>query len=442
MKYFKPLIFYLLTITLYFLLLLAIAGGVLSLSLFYIGKSFVIFNLLFATLYFYINHNSNIISIVIVSVYAICITLLLLEVFYPKSLINNLILNPPENRSVIEPNNSTNEKSIVEIPQSNIDRAKYYLDLKEYTSAWIYSDFVVESGIGNITEANKIKKDAESKLKSASIKKNNVKYIETLKYKNMINQKRYLDAYYFSLNNLNNVIYDHDFIIKLKNSYHILLQDYYSIDLVESALKLPGYTDIKFYNTKGKFEKYYIEKIVYNNGGYYIKNLKINNENYPYIYIDKNGQLFSSGFKENEVFVINKDKPDIIMNPEDLKLYSKEFYKLSQSSLHFNMRVFNNKYVKYFEDIVLSELILSRLTNYSLIIIIFFMAQLGMKNRDYLNYLFNTSFLLFSIKWFIKKIGLILMFTGLNLSIIIVSIIFSIWLIILIKKVTLSRALF
>ncbi len=439
-KIFKPLLFYIPSFLILIITLLIFSRGSMSGALAYFSDLFIYFNILFATLYFYLDRDVNFLTIFIVAFFSLSITLLLCEIIYPAILKENIILPEVEIENEVNITDKGQNVGLIEVPIGNLEKAQYYLNKKEYSSAWIYADLASDNSITR-EEALALKKEAQKGLKSFRVLEDNQKYIETLKYKNLINQKKYLDAYYFSLERINSVVYDQDFLIKLKSSYKILLEDFYSIDVVKSILNRPGYSDIRFYSTSGSLNLYSIEKLVEFNGEYYLQNININNDYYPYLYIDKTGKIFTSGFKEDIRFVYNFKNPIIPMDPINLKLYSKELFILSTSSLHFNMKIFSIKNIKYFKESRLSDLILSRLTGYSLIFIIYFMAFFHMKNRNYLNYLLSYILVLLIIKWFIKKIGLILIFSGLGLSFTVVSIFFSLWLFILIKKFNPSLAL-
>ena len=67
----------------------------------------------------------------------------------------------------------------------NLDKAKYYLDIEEYSSAWIYADLAINIEKTS-EEASVVKKRAEEGLKNSSALVDNSKYIETLKYKRTV----------------------------------------------------------------------------------------------------------------------------------------------------------------------------------------------------------------------------------------------------------------
>ncbi|MBN2617505.1 MAG: hypothetical protein JXR64_04240 [Spirochaetales bacterium] len=372
----------------------------------------------------------NRLPLYIMTLFALIITLLLSEVIYPEFLKDRIVLPSGEITKYIDTNlDETETEEINFIPSSDLERAIYYFENKAYSSSWIYSDKVLSLDKNN-SVASEIRDKSEQMLQGVSKGKVKEKYLENQIYKNFINQNNYLEAYYFCLDNINkSSVYNHDFLIKLQSCYQDLLKSNYSINIVEDNLKRPGYSNIEFYSTKNGLEHYKIEKLVFYKNSYYLKNVSINNKNYPYLYIDSERKLFSSGFNENFKFYFKFDVPEIPVNVDDLKLFSKEFYNLSYNSLYFNLKVLSLKNIKYFNENILLDLIFNRLTSYASILIIFFMGSFSLHRRDYLNYLFNYGFLVLSAKWIIKKTGLLLSFYWINLSIFFVILIYVLWLV-------------
>lgn len=436
MKYIKSVLYYLSSIIVFVLFLFAISSGSISNTFELYSRFYIYFNIFFASLYFYINNDKNIKNLLILSLLSLFITLIILEVIYPKSLIHNLQLDKSEFKINKKVNLSANYDEDLKEPLENIDKAEYYFNKGEFITAWIYADGVLTSDKSN-SYAKDILEKVEKSLKNPDSHNYNSKYIEILRYKNLINQNRYLDAYYYCLKRIN----DMDFFIKLNSCYNILLNDYYSIDNMISVINMSGYSDIKFYYTKGRIILYSIEKLVEYNSEYYIKNLKIDNLIYPYIFIDSKGVIISKGFKEDKRFVNDYNKPDIPLSPSNLKFFSEEFFNLSKSSLYLNIKIFSLKNIKYFNDRLLTNLLITRLSGYLSIIILFFMVHFFMRDRNYINYLFCYSFVLISLKWIIKKIGLIFIYSGLSLSIIVVLLLFTLWFIVIMKLFNFSPSL-
>lgn len=442
MKIIKPLLFYILSLLSFLLILFIINKASVTHTLELFSNNYIYFNILFTSLYFFLNSKYSFGGTLLVGLFAVFITILLSETIYPNVLKSKIIL--PEanltNKIITNNDNSTKDEFIF-VLNNNLDKAKYYYELNDYSSAWIYADLYIDNGGKKKYTAEDIKEKSEKSSKDTISKIENPKYIDTLIYKKMILQNKYIDAYYFCMENINNVVYDYDFLIKYKNSYKELLRKYYSIDYVSSALSLPGYTDIQFYYTKDKIKKYTIDKLVERKGEYFLQNLYINDELYPYIYINNKGDLFASGFKEDRKYIIEKNSPEIPIDIEDLKLFSNEYYQVAYSSLCFNLKIYDKKNIKYIKNSELSNLIISRLTGYLTLLILFFMAYYFVQDRSYLNHLFEYSVVMLFTRWFIKKIGLILLYSGLNLAITIIMLLYIIWYLILINrsKLLLSR---
>jgi len=355
------------------------------------------------------------------------------EVIYPNILKKNISLP----NYITEFDNNFKISKVVstsdQILKNNLEKARDYLEKKEYTSAWIYAD--LESYNKELQrDIELIKKEAIKGMLTLGFDVDDKKYIETIRYKNLINQNKILEAYYFCLEKLNNSIVDQDFEIKLQSCYTILIHDYYSIDRVLDKLNSSGYSDIRFYSIEDGVKLFTIEKLVEDDGEFFLQNVKINSKFYPFLYIDKSSKIYSSGFKEDYEFVYNFDKPNLPIKPEDLKLFSKELLELSTSSLHFNIKVLSLQSTKYFKESKLNNLLLTRFVSYLSILILFFMSFVFIDNRGFVDYFFAYSISILSIRWFIKRIGLILIDSGLGLSLIIISIFYILILAVLIKK--------
>lgn len=441
LKNIKPLIFYIPLTFILFILLFVISKGSISETFSYFNRYYVYFNIVFASLYFFINNVDNLFSLILLSLFSLLFTVINLEIIYPNSLSNNVNLFDKKDTVNIPVEKNEKDNEIIEVPLDYLERANYYLSIGENSSAYIYADSFLERDSNNF-EARKIKSEAEEQLRNRGVVSNDPKYIETLKYKNMILQNRFLDAYYFSLNHTNNIVYDYDFSIKLSNSYEVLLNNFYSINIVESIINKPGYSNIKFYYTKSSVNLYSIEKLVEYENEYYIKNLRIGYNLYPYIFINRDGKIFSKGFNEIKREVFIHPLPEIPMDPSLLKLYSSELYALSYSSLHFNLKLFNIKNINYFKENILVDQILTRITGYCTIFIIFFMVILFDNKKNYINTLFVYTAIIFTAMWYIKKIGLILIYYGISLSLIWVILCYLIWLIIIMKKTNRQLSLF
>lgn len=440
-KFLKPLIYFILSFFALFLVLLILYKFSLVSTLTFFSKNYIYFYMLFTTLYFFLNHRSDISILILLSLFSFFLTILFTEVIYPKILKDNISLPLSNDLKSLK---KSNEMGIIVkeniVPIGYKEKSIFFLEKGEWSSALVYADMALEVNSED-EELNRIKSSAEAGLKKLKKDSNNEKYIDILVYRNLINQNRILDAYYFSLNRIQNSVYDHDFLIKLESCLQLLLEDYYSIDVVSEVLKKPGYSDIKFYYTKNSVTLYTIEKLVELDGEIFMQNIYINDDFYPYLYINNKGKIYSSGFRENRELVYNYSTPFFPLDNEDVKLFSQEMYKLSKSSLIFSFKIFNMSYIKYFKESKLSNLIISTLTSYLSIFTIFLMTFFYMKDRDYLNYFFVYSVSLLSLRWFIKKIGLLLLYYGIGLSLGFILLVYIIWWIILIKKVNPVHAL-
>lgn len=441
MKSYKPLIFYVPLFVIFNLFLLVFARGSLSTTFIYFNSTYIYFNLFFTSVYFYLNDVKNLYSIFILSFVSLILTLVILELIYPQSLKKNIFIS---DNIVLEDNLDISNSITQEVsikPVNHLDKASYYLSIGENSSAFIYADTVLETDKENKI-ALKIKNQAEKNLQSMGILNDNPKYIETLKYKNLFNQQRYLDAYYFCLKYDFETVQDYDFSIKKSNCLELLLNSYYSINRVSKIVELPGYSDIKFYYNDKDVTLYSIEKLVEYKNEFYIKNLKIDNFTYPYIFINKEGKIFSKGFNEDKRDVYEYKTPLIPIKPLDLKLFSKELYNLSSSSLHFNLKLFKIKNIKYFDEKILLNLIITRISGYSSIFLIFFMGAFMKKDKDYLNFTFLYSSTFLIIKWYIKKISLVFIGYSLSLSLFMVLLFYILSLLFILKKSSQQLSLF
>lgn len=441
MKYIKPLLYYLVFVLIFLLSLLLVTYGSITKVLYIFNSYYLYFNILFAGIYIYLTDIDNLLSIIIFSVISLVIFIITLEIIYPITLKNKSEISTIDQTSQIDKKIDYIPEFKLEIPDNYIDKAEYYFNIEEYSTAFIYADTILERDPGNL-KFQDIKEKSEKFLLTKGENIVNPKYIETLKYNTLMNQKKYLDAYYFALDYLDKNVSDYDFSIKKVNSYQILLNDYFSINNVHETLLLPGYSRIKFYNGSINPQLYKIEKLVELNGEYYIRNLVIDNKFYQYIYIDDEGKIYSNGFDENKRILIEKDKPLIPIKYEDLKLYSKELSNLSESSLIYRLKLYKNNTYKYFKAKYSIGLILDQVTNYLLILVISFMFLVIKKNWDFVNYLFVSISMLLLINWYIKYIGLILSGYGLSLYIVIIIIIFIFWLAILLRKSNRQLSLF
>lgn len=441
MKNIKPILFYIPLLFLFYIFLLVISKGSITYSLSIFNDYFIYFNILFASIYLFLNENQSLWSIIILTLVALLLTIVSLEIIYPKTLKQNS--NLQEKKILYYDEDFINEKleSNIEVPDDYLEKAEYYLNKGEYSSAFIYADYILETDNENIKALN-IKNKSESNLKNLNNKLENPKYIETLKYKQLITQKNYLDAYYFCSKYDSNTLYDYDFSIKKNNCLELLLNSYYSINEVTEVLNFPGYSDIEFFYDNNGVKLYKIEKLVEFEDEYYIKNLTIENIIYPYIFINKEGKIFSNGFDENKKLIYHFPKPVIPMDNSNLKLFSKELYNFSSSSLYFNIKLYTAKNIKYFNDDVLAKLILIRISGYASILIIFFISAFIKKSRNYFDFLFLLTVCILLFKWYVTKIGLIIIVYGLSLSILFIILCYLLLLYIIIKKVNQQLSLF
>lgn len=441
MKSYKPLILYIPLFVLFNIFLFVFARGSFSTTFVYFNRYYIYFNLFFASVYFYLNDIKNLYSILILSFVSLLLTLIILELIYPESLKKKIFIS----ENIVLEDSLEISKSIPKeesiIPANHLDKASYYLSIGENSSAFIYADTVLQTDKENKIALN-IKNQAEKILQSMGIINDNPKYIETLKYKNMFNQQRYLDAYYFCLKYDFETLQDYDFAVKKNNCLELLLNSYYSINRVSKIVELPGYSDIKFYYNDKDITLYSIEKLVEFKNEFYIKNLKVKNFTYPYIFINKDGKIFSKGFDEEKRVVYEHKTPLIPIKPIDLKLFSKELYNLSSSSLHFNLKLFKIKNIKYFNEKILLNLIITRISGYSSIFLIFFMGAFMKKDKDYLNFTFLYSSTFLIIRWYIKKISLVFISYSLSLSLFIVILFYFLLLLFLLKRSSQQLSLF
>jgi len=443
MRLIKPTLFYMGSLVIFILILLLIYLGSLSKSLIFFSNYYIYFNIIFASIYFYINSNDKIVSLFILTIMSFALTLVISDVILPKLLKKRVVLNNEEfSESKVVNKPVELENNIVNIHLlNNLEKAEYYFNIFDYTTAWIYADIYIDSGLDHLDMALKIKNESKDRLKDVNPSENSEKYIDSLLYKKMISQGNYIDSYYFCLDNIDKKIFDYDFYIKYKNSYLELLKTMFSIDSVTSALTLSGYSDIRFYYIKGDSVSYSIEKLVEYKGEYYISNLDVGGKHYPYVYINRDGKIFSSGFKENVHFILERDIPFIPIEPSDLRLFSKELYSLSISSLYYNFKIFSYEHIKYYKTDILINLLFKRMVGHSSLLILFFMGYLFSHGKYFLNNTFEFAVIFLSINWFIKKIGILLLNVGMSLSIIFIILFFATMVLFLIKKIKLLHAL-
>lgn len=434
MNLFKPILLYFLFYLLFIISLLIISIFTEFGFLEIFSAYNLYFNILFSTLFFFIFNDLKISVYIIFSIVSLFVTLFLCEVIYPSQLKDNIVLNKNNKKIINSKNYDININKNDDLDSNKkISSALSYYNNGEYISAWLLSDSILEIDKNNI-EALNIKKNSFSKLNKLNEESDNIKYLDTIKYKKIVDTNDYLGAYYFILDKSSNQNYDHDHYIKLKSAYSQVIKEYYSINSVESSLNNEGYSDIKFYYENRDVILYKIEKLVEINNEYFLQNVTINNDFYPYLYINKDNKIFSSGFNEDFRFVYNLKTPFFPLKFNELKLFSKELYPLSKSSLYFNIKMLKMTNIVYFEENSLLNLIVTRFSGYLLIIIIYFMCFKKRKYNNYFNFFISYCISLFSIRWVIKKIGLIFLNYSLGLSFVAILLLFTIWLFTLIKK--------
>lgn len=440
MRIVKFILLYLVSFLIFIILLALITAGN-RLDLFrYFNLFNLLFNLLFSSIYIYFSKNILKLQLGIISIIAILLTFVIDDIIYPNILNNNIELTTYSYTN--ETNNQIKlEKSTAKVINNYLDKAKYYLSIKDYSSSWIYADLYLEKNGFNLTAEN-IKKesiDGLNNLKQSSI---NEKYIDTLLYKKLVRQNKTIDAYYFCLENRKS-IYDYDFLLKFKNSYLELLKNYYSIDFVESMMKEPGYSDIRFYVYDREFKLFSIDKLIEHNGFYFLYNVTYKNDNYPYIVIEPNGNILTSGFRENVREIITRDKKFILpVKIEDLIIFSKEQYPVVKKSLVSNLKLYRYKNIRYLPDQKVYKFILNSIINYLTIIVIFFVPTFYIGTKGFGDYIFNSFINLVITSWFISKIGLILISYSLGLSVMFIFLSFYLWLYIINKKIKLLPSQF
>lgn len=440
MKIAKFILLYIISFFVFILFLIVISSGDLLNIFRYFNLYFIIFNLIFSSLSIYFYKEIPRVLLVIVSIIAILTTFIIDDIIYPNILNNDVELttysniNETKNKIKIDKDNSI-------VINDYLGKAKYYLSIKDYSSSWIYADLYIEKNGFNI-EADNIIKESRDGLDNLTQTSRNEKYIDTLLYKNLVAQNKILEAYYFCLENRNN-IYDYDFLLKFKNSYLELLKSYYSIDIVESMMKLPGYSDIRFYVYERGFKLFSVEKLIEHKGFYFLYNTSYKDYNYPYIVVEPSGKLLTSGFRENKrEVIIRNNNFKIPVKIEDLVVFSKEQYPVVKKSLMSNLKLYMYKNIRYLPDQKVYKFILNSIINYLTIFMIFFIPSFYTDNKGFVDYLFNTTVNLIVISWFINKIGLILMNYSLGLSITFLFLSYCLWLYIIIKKIRLLPSQF
>lgn len=83
----------------------------------------------------------------IVGLFAVFITIVISEIIYPNVLKNRIVL-PEVNltNEIVINNNLLNSNEILLEFNNNLEKAKYYYELNDYSSAWIYADIYIENG--------------------------------------------------------------------------------------------------------------------------------------------------------------------------------------------------------------------------------------------------------------------------------------------------------
>lgn len=408
--------------------------GSLPKSLYFFCNYFVYFNLAYSSIYFFIVKERYLPTVYSLIICSILLTVIISEIVYPSMVKGTISYSNDVTYTEKVSNKANIINEIVPVFSDYLEKAEYYLDNDEFSSAWIYADIYLDKGGRKFLKAESIKKIALENMKKPNIKDTNIKYIDNLVYQKLIKQNKPLDIYYFCLNSINKSNYDYDLLVKFKNSYKILLNQFYSINNVNSKLNLPGFNNIKFYSIDGVTKFYSIEKLVKDNDEYYIKNLVIDNKIYEYLYIDKTGKIFSNGFDEDRENTIMNDVPYIPVEIKDLKLFSEDYYGIFKVSIFSNIKALQYNTIKYFKNKTLASLMINNLSGYLSLIVIFFMALLLISERNYFNFIFEYSITFTFLFWLVKKTGLILINTGLSLSIIVIVMINIVWMLIMLLK--------
>lgn len=442
MKIIKAILSYIMSFLIFIFVLFILFKGSLPKSLNFFSNYFVYFNLFFSSIYFFIVKEKYLPAIYTLIVCSILLTVIISELIVPSMLKGTISYN-----NILENfDKETNEAGVLNnqtpIFTNYLEKAEYYLKNEEFSSAWIYADIYIEKGGKEFLKAESVKNNAVKNIKKPKVKEKNIKYIDNLVYQKLIKQNRPLDIYYFCLNSISSNNYDYDLLVKFKNSYKALLNQFYSINHVKSKLNLSGFNDIKFYSIDGVTKFYSIEKIVKDNDEFYIKNLTIDNKVYEYLYINKAGKIFANGFDEDREITIMNDVPYIPVNIKDLRYFSEDYYGIFKISIFSNIKALKYNTIKYFKNITLVSLVINNLCNYLSLIVIFFMALLFVSEKNYFNFLFEYCICFIFMFWLIKKTGLILANTGLSLSVIILFIIHIVWIIIMRLKLRFSPSQF
>lgn len=397
---------------------------------------YLLFNLLFITLYIFLTNLNSRYVLTLLGIFSLSIYVLFAEFLYPIFLTANIMYEAVEssNREI-----TVNKREIKEeiTSHSVLDRAEIYLESGQYSTAWLLADnFLIMNHDSLLAED--IKNSAEERLKGNRKIDTNPRYIESVQYYRYRSQNRLLDAYYYVKGLLQNSdSYSYDFLIKMESCYYELLNDYYSIEYMESMLSRSGYTDIRLYYTKSGINSFYIERLVEYEDDLFMKNVTINRVTYPYIYIRSDNKIISSGFREDYREVIKRSTPIFPLDPYELKLFSNEYNKLTLHSLYINIRIYLMNHIRYYSSDNLIKLILQKFTSYCMLVVMFLMAWFTHKRYNFIDYLFVNSFVLFMSNWLIKKIGLIISYYGLGLSLAVIAIIYTLWFIYLQRRSTL-----
>lgn len=440
MKIIKPFIFYILSLILYFIALFIISLGDVAKVFRLFNLTYIIYIFLFSCILYYFNRDSSKLSLLIVALFAIFTSFIFNEVIYTNILHEKVILTRSNSIQEVKSEDNLENKEISYEITNFLDKAEYYFNIKDYSSSWIYADTYLDRN-GYNERAEYIREKSKENISKPQDDIVNEKYIDTLIYKKLINQNKILDAYYFCLDNRDN-IFDYDFLIKYRNSYQELLNEFYSIDIVESMINLPGYTDIKFYVYDFGYELFSVDKIVEFDGYYFFHNIKYKDSEYLFLVIEPDGKVLSSGFREDRREVILKEFDlSFPVNIDDLKLFSQELYPVVNKSLFSNLKLLEYKNIKYLQYSKIYNLIIGNIVNYLGIFILLFLPGYYLGHRIF-NYIFNIMVNFFISRWFINKIGLILISYSLGLSIIFVLLSFIIWIYIIFKKIKLLPSQF
>lgn len=432
MKLIKFLLFYLLSFFIFILTAFIVSGGSLLKSLEIYVINSILFNAVFISLFYIIFKRVNKKIIISLTFLALLLLFIISEFIYPVMLKDNFYISEKlesEPKSYIKAENNID---ITPIFNSYLDRAEYYYNKSEFSSAWIYADIYRDNGGKNRVRAEYIMDKSLEALNKNDESKIDNKYLDNLYYNNLIKQNKIDEAYYYLLDNIDNNSYD--FLIKFKSSYRRMLEKYYSINSIESFLDNPGYTDISFYSIKNGIKKYSVERIVELNGEYYFKNLNIDGINYPYLYINSDGEIFSNGFREDIRHLVVRNTPYIPVEYKDLKLFSKEYYPLSFISLSNIIKVYNYSVIRYLKVSHIESLIMEKIIDYLTVFIMFLAGAFFLKKINLFEYGFRFGISLYILMWFINKTGLILSSIGLSLSVIVICVLYALLFIFLYRR--------